>query len=435
MAMKTGSWTLAIFFLATALAGQSSPIQWPVPPPGLPHDAAALPRVLIGAPELAAALAAGAIPLAAADLGGDLGGDLEGLRARLAGLGISGRETVVVHGTDREAVARAYRLLRRAGCAEVRVLDGGAAAWRAAGRDLETGPPRRAAAAFHPARGEEVATDAGWIAGTFAQAGVQLLDVRDVRGWERWETPPTFAAGHIPYSLPFDPRALLAAGGGWPDPEAVRGYFASFGPRPGDPVRLDSTFVLYGEDASDPRPDLGYLLLSLAGLDARVFPGGWKEWKTGGARPVVRVVSAADLAVRLRRENPGLAADRPPRGLILFDLREPRDFAIGHLPGALSLPFLHFPEDFAKAVAAGWPGADHATIPLVLYCYGIDCVRSRKAGAQAASLGFRDVLWFRGGVEEWRQAGYPLLDSPLPTPSPSPSSRERASPAGGDGRP
>ncbi len=305
---------------------------------------------------------------------------------------------------------------------------------RAAGRDLESVPPRRAAAAFRPAaRGEEAEADAGWIAGAFAQAGVQLLDVRDVRGWERWETPPTFAAGHIPYSLPFDPRALLAAGGGWPDPDAIRGYFAAFGPRPGDPVRLDSTFVLYGEDARDPRPDLGYLLLSLAGLDARVFPGGWKEWKADGARPVVRVVSAADLAARLRRENPGLAADRPPRGLLLFDLREPRDFAIGHLPGALSLPFLHFSDDFGKAVAAGWPGADRATMPLVLYCYGIDCVRSRKAGAQAASLGFRDVLWFRGGVEEWRQAGYPLLDSPLPTPSPS--ARERGAPAGGDGRP
>ncbi len=435
MAMKTGSWTLALFFLVTALAGQESPIQWPVPPPGPPREAAAPPRVLIGVTELAAALAAGAIPIDAADLGGDLGGDLAGLRARLAGLGISGRETVVAYGTDREAVARAYRLLRQAGCAEVRVLDGGLAAWRAAGRDLETGPPRRAAAAFRPAtRGEEAAADAGWIAGTFAQAGVQLLDVRDVRGWERWETPPTFAAGHIPYSLPFDPRALLKAGGGWPAPDAVRGYFASFGPRPGDPVRLDSTFVLYGEDASDPRLDLGYLLLELGGLDARVFPGGWKEWKGDGARPVVRVVSAADLAARLRRENPGLAADRTPRGLILFDLREPRDFAIGHLPGALSLPFLHFPEEFGKAVAAGWPGADRARMPLVLYCYGIDCVRSRKAGAQAASLGFHDVLWFRGGVEEWRQAGYPLLDSPLPTPSP-PSSRERASPGRGDGRP
>jgi thiosulfate/3-mercaptopyruvate sulfurtransferase len=447
-------------FLATALAGQESPIQWPVPPPGPPREAAAPPRILIGAPELVPLLAAGAVPVDVRGAGpftaghlpgavpawsaGEEGGaDLGGLRERLAGLGISGREMAVVYGdpqrgnTDREVVARFYRLLRQAGCAEVRVLDGGLAAWRAAGRELAAGQARRApVATFRPASNrEEVETDAGWIAGTFAQAGVQLLDVRDARGWERWETPPIFAAGHIPYSLPFDPRTLLPPGSGWPDPAAVRRHFASFGPRPGDPVRLDSTFVLYGEDGRDPRLDLGYLLLNLAGLDARVFPGGWKEWTADGGRPVVRVIPAADLAARLRRENPGLAADRPPRGLILFDLREPRDFAIGHLPGALSLPFLHFPEDFGKAVAAGWPGADRATIPLVLYCYGIDCVRSRKAGAQAASLGFHDVLWFRGGIEEWRQAGYPLLDSALPTPSPPPSPRERVSPGHGDGCP
>ena len=460
--MKTGESTLILFLLAASIAGpgagQSSPIQWPVPPPGPPREAA-LPRILIGVPAVARALAAGAVvsaipmdargagPFAAGHLPGAVPGWSAGeegsegigrLRARLAGLGISGKEAVVIYGDpDREAVARLYWLLRRAGCAEVHVLDGGLAAWRAAGRELETGPPRRAAApAFHPAAsGEEAAADAGWIAGTFAQGGVQLLDVRDVRGWERWETPPTFAAGHIPYSLPFDPRALLTAGGGWPDPDVVRGYFASFGPRPGDPVRLDSTFVLYGEDARDPRLDLGYLLLELAGLHARVFPGGWKEWTADGGRPVVKVISAREVADRLRRENPELAADHPPRNLILFDLREPRDFATGHLPGALSLPFLNFPERFEKAVAAGWPGADRARISLVLYCYGTDCVRSRKAGAQAARLGFRNVLWFRGGIQEWREAGYPLLDSALPTPSRSPSPGERESPGGGDGRP
>jgi rhodanese-related sulfurtransferase len=206
----------------------------------------------------------------------------------------------------------------------------------------------------------------------------------------------------------------------------VRRRLASFGPRPGDPVSLESTFVLYANDADDPRLGLGYLLFTLAGLDVRVFPGGWQEWRAEAARPVVRVISAAELAGRLRRGGPGLAADRPPRDLILLDLREPRDFAIGHLPGALSLPFVHFPADFEKTVEAGWPGADRASIPLVLYCYGTDCVRSRKAGAQAARKGFRDLLWFRGGIREWRDAGYPLFDSPLPTrPSPAGSSPGR----------
>lgn len=450
MALKTGEWILALLLATARLAGQGSPIQWPLPPPGPPR-AAVFPRVLIGARELAGALEKGAIPLDVRGNGlyaaghlpgavpawspGEEAPELDRVRSLLAGRGIGGGETVVIYGDpDREESGRLYWLLRWAGCAEVRVLDGGMAAWRAAGGALESGPARRAPAAAFRAASREATADASWIADGFARPGVELLDVRDARGWERWQTPPTFAAGHIPYSLPLDPRGLLPTGGGWPDPAAVRRRLAAFGPRPGDPVRLDSLFVLYGEDGRDPRPGLGYLLLTLAGLDARVDPGGWKEWRAGG-RPVVQVVSAAELATRLRREDPELA-DRPPRDLILLDLREPRDFRIGHLPGARSLPFSGLPAELERMVAAGWPGADRARIPLALYCYGIDCVRSRKAGAQAARLGFHDVLWFRGGVDEWRDAGYPLFESPATPPAASPPlPPEPASPARGDGRP
>jgi rhodanese-related sulfurtransferase len=203
-------------------------------------------------------------------------------------------------------------------------------------------------------------------------------------------------------------------------------------------VRSDAVFVLYGADARDPRLGLAYLLLTLAGREARVYPGGWREWRAGGERPVVRVISAPELADLLRREDPALAADRPLAGLILLDLREARDFRIGHLPGARSLPFLHFPRDFEAVVRTAWPGANRATTPVVLYCYGLDCVRSRKAGALAAKLGFRDLIWFRGGIREWREAGFPLPETPLPETAPanrSPSSPAPGSPAGADGRP
>jgi thiosulfate/3-mercaptopyruvate sulfurtransferase len=444
MALKTG-WRLLFVFLLAAplLAAQTSPLQWPVPPPGPPRETV-LPPLLIGPSELVRAVAAGAVAIDARGAGpafaaGHLPGavpawsagaddsDLARVRARLAAAGIPGEGMVAIYGEGggREAIARLFWLLRWAGCGEVRILDGGLAAWRGAGGAIETGVPgRHALAAFHPA-GRPATADAGWIAETFVQAGVQLLDVRDARGWERWETPPTFAAGHIPYSLPFDPAAFLPTGvpadGGWPDPTGLRRRLASLGARPNDPVRQDSVFVVYGEDPGDPRPALGYLLLTLAGLDARIYPGGWREWRADPARPVVRVLSAAEVAARLRREDPGLARDRPPRDHILLDLREARDFKIGHLPGASSLPFLHFSRDFEAMVREGWPAAERATIPLVLYCYGVDCVRSRKAGALAARLGFRDVIWFRGGIREWREGGYPLPETPATTPSPSPA--------------
>jgi thiosulfate/3-mercaptopyruvate sulfurtransferase len=475
MTLKTLGLAPLLLLLGTpTLAAQESPLQWPVPPPG-PRREIRFPHLLIGAAELARALRApsaagdssaptlpvdaraagpftaghlpGAVPAGSvlAEAGKDEteAGPPDRLRTRLAALGISGRETVVIYGdADREAVARLYRLLRSAGCAGIRILDGGLAAWRAAGGRVESGESRRAPAAgfraVHPASGEATAVGAAWVADHFGLAGVELLDVRDARGWERWETPPTFAAGHIPYSLPFDPRALLPAGGGWPEPADLRRRLGTLGPRAGDPVRLDSTFVLSGEDPRDPRPDLGFLLFTLAGLEARVFPGGWQEWTAGGGspvvRPVVRVVSAAEVAALLRPESPELTADRRPRGVILIDLREPHDFAIGHLPGALNLPILRFPADFEAAVAAGWPQADRATFPLLLYCYGVDCVRSRQAGAEAARRGFRSVLWFRGGVQEWRDAGFPLLDSPPPG-SPPAMAAEPAAPGCAGARP
>lgn len=424
--MKTVPGVLALVFFGMAPAsGQDSPLRWPVPPTGPPHEAV-LPQILIGAEDLARALAAGAVPLDAREIGAYLRGHLPGavpawrledeipwgidrLQSLLSERGITAKEIVVLYGDpDRETIARLFWLLRWAGCPDVRILDGGLAAWRAAGHPLATGIHRRTPAAFRARPGEAVVVDSIWVAAAFGQAGVELLDVRDARGWDRWQTPPTFGAGHIPHSLPLDPRSLLPPGDGWPNPAELRWRLGALGPRAGDHVKLDATFLLYGDDTRDPRLGLGYLLLTLAGVEARLFPGGWREWAATGGLPIVRVISAAELARWLERENLGLTADRRPRGFVLFDLREARDFAIGHLPGATSLPYRGSAETFEKAVKEGWPETDQTTLPVVFYCYGIDCIRSRDAGAQAARLGFRDVLWFRGGVREWRDAGLPL---------------------------
>jgi len=218
---------------------------------------------------------------------------IDRVRSLLGERGITGEETVVLYGDpDAEAVARLFWLLRWAGCSEVRILDGGLTAWRAAGYPLEPGTSRRTRTEFRMSPGN-AAVDAGWVAGAFGQAGVELLDVRDTRGWDRWQTPPIFGAGHIPYSLPFDPRSLLAAGGGWPDPHVLRRRLGMLGPRPGDHVHLESTFVLYGEDAetrgsasdtcSSPSPasKLGSLQVAggSGGRTAPIPPSAWSRLK------------------------------------------------------------------------------------------------------------------------------------------------------------
>ncbi|HEX6958319.1 MAG TPA: PQQ-dependent catabolism-associated CXXCW motif protein [Ferrovibrio sp.] len=51
---------------------------------------------------------------------------------------------------------------------------------------------------------------------------------------------------------------------------------------------------------------------------------------------------------------------------------------------------------------------------LVFYC-DANCWMSWNAAKRAAELGYRGVYWFPGGVQDWIDAGYPVLpNAPLP---------------------
>jgi rhodanese-related sulfurtransferase len=43
--------------------------------------------------------------------------------------------------------------------------------------------------------------------------------------------------------------------------------------------------------------------------------------------------------------------------------------------------------------------------PLVLYCLSPHCWMSYNAALRAINLGYTNVLWYRGGIESWKQAG------------------------------
>lgn len=47
-------------------------------------------------------------------------------------------------------------------------------------------------------------------------------------------------------------------------------------------------------------------------------------------------------------------------------------------------------------------------VPLVFYCGGMQCWMSYNAALRASRLGYRQVLWYRGGVEAWKAAGLPV---------------------------
>jgi len=56
-------------------------------------------------------------------------------------------------------------------------------------------------------------------------------------------------------------------------------------------------------------------------------------------------------------------------------------------------------------------GGDNAR-PLVFYCQGVQCWMSYNAALRAIRMGYRNVLWYRGGIEAWAQAGLPVQTAP-----------------------
>jgi thiosulfate/3-mercaptopyruvate sulfurtransferase len=225
-----------------------------------------------------------------------------------------------------------------------------------------------------------------------------VLDVRDRGDWTQngYEAPPAYRAGHIPHSLPWDPEGLLPGGGRLPDPRSARSRFLLLGVRASARIPPLTTPAVYGEGAGDPRAALAYLLLRGMGFSPRVLSEGFGGWQPAG-RPVARIVEAEEV----RRLLAGGHA-------VAIDLRELNDYDAGHIPGAAAIPARHFAEEVAATVRSALPSFNPVADPLVLYCYGRDCLRSHDAAAVAAQTGFRQILWFRDGMDAWRAAGLPV---------------------------
>jgi rhodanese-related sulfurtransferase len=89
-------------------------------------------------------------------------------------------------------------------------------------------------------------------------------------------------------------------------------------------------------------------------------------------------------------------------GVVIVDVRNPRLHARRHIPGAFHLDLKDvFSEESLAAVAK-------KDEQLVIYCSGVKCSRSSRASEKAVSWGYKKVLYFRGGIVDWRDAGYPV---------------------------
>jgi len=127
------------------------------------------------------------------------------------------------------------------------------------------------------------------------------------------------------------------------------------------------------------------------------------------------ILTAAELEPLIQGED--AATTSAGGGLVLIDVRPETDFAAGHIPDAINIPFTSLSDPGAPIEGLLRPEADLAAM---LGRAGIDAetrvvLYDDRGGFRAASLfwlletyGHRDVAILDGGVGAWTAAGRPL---------------------------
>ncbi|MCL2658231.1 MAG: rhodanese-like domain-containing protein [Betaproteobacteria bacterium] len=128
------------------------------------------------------------------------------------------------------------------------------------------------------------------------------------------------------------------------------------------------------------------------------------------------MLTANDLVAsarsRIHEISPAELQTWNARDFVLIDVREPDEYAAGHIPGAINLPrgVLEFRIESHPALAgAANPAQADRSRSLVLYC--LTSGRAALAADSLQQLGFAKVHSLAGGFTAWRAAGLPVADA------------------------
>jgi thiosulfate/3-mercaptopyruvate sulfurtransferase len=202
--------------------------------------------------------------------------DRAALAATLGRCGIGPTTPVVAYDAQGGPyAARAWWLLCWLGHEDVAVLDGGLAAWRAAGGTLETQATSTSSSAPYPLHAPALPT----LDAVAVRAGLGRLNLIDARAGERFRgevEPLDRAPGHIPGARNRFFKDNLAADGTFKSADTLRSEWQAF-VGSGDLVHYCGSGVTACHNL---------LAAAQAGLGmGTLYPGSWSEWSSDPVRP------------------------------------------------------------------------------------------------------------------------------------------------------
>lgn len=195
---------------------------------------------------------------------------------RLAALGVeSGCPVVLYDDSALRSAARAWFLFRLFGYAEVAILDGGLAKWRAEGRALETGEANHAPCPAGAPRDPDAARlrTRAQVLASLADPREQIVDARDADRFTgaAQDTVHGLPGGHIPGARHLHYRDLLNDDGTFRPRDDLRAAFEAAG------VDLDRPVT--ASCGSGVTAAVVLFALALLGKeDAALYDGSWSEW-------------------------------------------------------------------------------------------------------------------------------------------------------------
>jgi thiosulfate/3-mercaptopyruvate sulfurtransferase len=183
------------------------------------------------------------------------------------------RMVVVYDDWGARAAARAWWLLRYHGHPDVRVLDGGWAAWQRAGGAVEEGQVTPEPGDFEAEPGHLPVVDTEDVV-----AVEVLVDARASGRYAGEYEPIDPVAGHVPGAVNVPTDDNLAPDGTFKDADELRRVYAAVGAVAGADV---AAYCGSGVTACH---DL--LALAVARVPAALWAGSWSDWVSDPSRPV-----------------------------------------------------------------------------------------------------------------------------------------------------